>query len=131
MARGKFGTAINCMDGRVQQPVSDWMKDTFGVDYIDTITEPGADKVLSEGDPNHVALIRFKAEISVEKHGSEVVVIAGHADCAGNPVPKEKHIDQIKAAMRVIHGWELPVAIYGVWLDMSWKIQVIDNIDRT
>ncbi|KKK49410.1 hypothetical protein LCGC14_3135340, partial [marine sediment metagenome] len=27
MASGKFGTAINCIDGRTQAPVSDWIKE--------------------------------------------------------------------------------------------------------
>jgi len=50
MASGKFGTAINCIDDRAQAPVSDWIKENHSVDYVDTITEPGSDKVLLEVD---------------------------------------------------------------------------------
>ena len=130
MARGKFGTAINCMDGRVQIPMTTWMKDRFGLDYVDMITEAGPDKIVSEGEPAHVKLVRNKTELSIEKHGSEVVVIMGHDDCGGNPVPKERHFEQIKAAMQVIKSWNLPVSIYGVWLETDWKPQIIDSIER-
>jgi Putative carbonic anhydrase len=37
MGEGKFGTAINCMDGRVQEPVINWMKVRYGLDYVDMI----------------------------------------------------------------------------------------------
>jgi len=45
----KFATAINCMDGRCQLPVIEWMKKRYGVEYVDMITEPGPDGVLAEG----------------------------------------------------------------------------------
>ena len=44
----KFGTAINCMDGRVQEPVAKFLKEIYGIDFVDTITEPGPVKILSE-----------------------------------------------------------------------------------
>jgi hypothetical protein len=28
-------------DGRVQEPVITWMKDAYGVQYVDDVTEPG------------------------------------------------------------------------------------------
>src|SRR5260221_2454579 len=43
MATGTFGTAINCMDGRVQTPIADWVKMHFSVTLVDMITEAGAD----------------------------------------------------------------------------------------
>lgn len=35
---GKFATAINCMDGRVQIPVIEYIKSKYEVDYVDMIT---------------------------------------------------------------------------------------------
>jgi hypothetical protein len=35
------------MDGRVQLPVIEWMKRNYALDYIDMITEPGSDKIMS------------------------------------------------------------------------------------
>ena len=48
MSANQFVTAINCMDGRVQIPVIEYMKTTYDVEYIDMITEPGTIKTLSK-----------------------------------------------------------------------------------
>ena len=130
MAKGTFGTSINCMDGRVQQPMIDWMTKKFNLDYVDMITEPGPDKILSSGTPEQLAVVLDKAKISVDKHGSEVIVIMGHDDCAGNPVPKEQHVADVKKAMQVIKGWNLPAAIYGVWMDINWQVEIIYSIEK-
>lgn len=129
MAKVIFATAINCMDGRVQIPINEWMINRFHVDYIDTITEPGPDKILAECDTPLVESIKNRVKISVEKHGSKVVVITGHADCAGNPASKEEHFEHIKKAMKEIAGWNLPVSICGVWMDTDWKPEIIDIIE--
>jgi len=128
MAEGKFGTAINCMDGRVQQPMIDWMTKEFGLDYVDMITEPGPDKIVASGTREQVEAVRQKVAISVEKHGSRHVVIMGHDDCAGNPVSREDHISDIKRAMQVIKMWNFPVTIYGIWMDINWQVEVIEAI---
>ncbi len=64
MQHGKFGTAINCMDGRVQLPVINWMKSRYGLDFIDMVTEPGPDKMLSQGSPAQVESIKSRVLIS-------------------------------------------------------------------
>lgn len=128
MAHGKFGTAINCMDGRVQYPVNNWMKERFNLDYVDVITEPGPDKILALGNDQTVESIKTRAQISAHAHGSEIVVIVGHDDCAGNPVSKEQHLLQIKSAMQIIHSWKLPFKqVIGVWVNSDWNIEVIGS----
>jgi hypothetical protein len=125
MAEGTFATAVNCMDGRTQEPVSRWMKKEFGVDYVDTITEPGADKALTEGPPEQVESVKQRVLISVNGHGSRNVVIVGHHDCAGNPVSKERHLEMTRKAVEVVKSWGLPVRILGVWVDEKWEVTVI------
>ncbi|MBU1317935.1 MAG: hypothetical protein KKG33_14910 [candidate division Zixibacteria bacterium] len=122
MADGKFGTAINCMDGRVQIPVIEWMKENFGLDYVDMVTEPGPEGKISAGDAATIASIKKRVEISVEKHGSEIVIIVAHHDCAGNPVSKVAHEEQLVESIRVVKSWNLPVRIAGVWLDENWQV---------
>jgi carbonic anhydrase len=125
-AHGKFATAINCMDGRVQQPASDWIKKKFGLDYVDTITEPGPNKILAENqDSTFVGSIRRRADISVNKHGSKVIAVLGHHDCAGNPVDKETQIRQIKAAMKTVSTWGFDVQVIGLWIDENWKVSEV------
>ena len=40
MATEKIVTAINCFDGRSHRPVLNWLKASFGAEFVDHITEP-------------------------------------------------------------------------------------------
>ncbi len=68
MARGKFVTAINCIDGRVHIPVINWLKASFDAEFVDHITEPGADKALAGGSADLLEAIKQKVLISVNAH---------------------------------------------------------------
>lgn len=99
----KFTTAINCMDGRVQIPVNEYLKRRYGVDYIDTIIEPCPNMILAEKkDQATIDSIRRWLEISITKHGSKLVAIAGHHDCAGNPVGKKTQDRHTLAAIETV-----------------------------
>ena len=123
MAKGKFATSVSCMDGRIQTPLTNWIKENFSVDYVDTITEPGIDKLIA--DNTDLESIKIKVGISINKHESELIVVSGHYDCAGNPVSNEEHITQIKKGIEVISSWNLGVKIVGVWVDDTWKINTV------
>ena len=126
MATGKFGTVINCIDGRTQIPVSKWIKENYSLDYIDTITEPGPDRVISEKNIIKIEQLKTKVLISIKAHGSKIVIIAGHHDCAANPVSKTNHIDQIKKSINEIKSWNLDVDVFGIWVNEEWKIERVD-----
>jgi hypothetical protein len=123
MAKGKFATSVSCMDGRIQIPLTNWIKENFSVDYVDTITEPGIDKLVA--DNTDLESIKIKVGISINKHESELIVVSGHYDCAGNPVSNEDHITQIKKGIEVISSWNLGVKVVGVWVDDTWKINTV------
>ncbi|MGA1873495.1 MAG: carbonic anhydrase [Thermoplasmatota archaeon] len=125
MAEGSFATAINCMDGRTQIPVNEWMKQKFGVDYVDTITEPGPNGALAKGKDPLVSTIKERVMISVNGHGSGVIALVGHHDCAGNPGPREMQDDHVIKGLEVIRSWELPVRLLGLWVGDAWKVEVI------
>ena len=126
MHHGKFGTAINCMDGRAQLPVTNWMKGKYALDFIDMITEPGPDKMLAQGSPGQVESIKSRVLISVNAHGSETILIAAHHDCAGNPVSKEEHLGQVKQCVKILKSWKLPVKnIVGIWINDNWTVEIV------
>ena len=126
MAEGKFGTAINCIDGRAQKPVSEWVKQNHSIDYVDTVTEPGADKALLMENQERIEQVRTKVNISIKAHGSTIIVIAGHHDCAGNPVSKDEHIEQIKKSVEIIKSWNFPVKVFGLWVNDQWTIDQVE-----
>ena len=126
MSHGKFGTAINCMDGRVQIPVTNWMKSKYALDFIDMITEPGPDKMLTQGSPEQVASIKSRVLISVNAHGSETILIAAHHDCAGNPVSREEHLQQVTECVKILESWKLPAKnIVGAWINDNWTVEIV------
>lgn len=124
MCHGRFAAAINCMDGRTQLPVSNWVKEKYGVEYVDTITEPGPVRILAEArDPHALDSIRRRLDISVRKHGSNRVAIVAHADCAGNPVDKETQLDQLRSAESKVLSWGMGVQVDLLWLGENWCVE--------
>ena len=122
--RRGFATSVTCMDGRIQEPLRTWIAERFGPHHVDTVTQPGMDGVLagrtSLGD---VELARRMTAISVNAHKSGIVVISGHHDCAGNPVDRERHIRDIKDAVKTVKSWEgmSGIRIMGVWINENWE----------
>lgn len=125
MGQSRFATSINCIDGRVHHPVAEWLKQQYDVEYVDQITEPGPDRVLSTGTPDQLAAILEKTMISVQAHGSHLIAIVGHHDCAGNPVSEDEHRLHICRAAATVEAWALPVEIIGLWVNADWEVEVV------
>jgi len=126
MDQSKFVTAINCMDGRTQLPVIEFMKKRYAADYVDSITEPGPIKILAENrDINILESVRKRLTISVEKHGSDILALVGHFDCAGNPVDKEDQLKQLEKAKATIEAWGFNVEIVKLWVDENWQVHIV------
>jgi hypothetical protein len=124
--RMKFCTVVNCMDGRVQVPVIRYMQMKFNAEYVDSITEPGPNLILSEGkDTGAVASILRRLKISVERHRSCAVAVVGHHDCAGNPSPPGEQNRQTCDAVRLLAGMFPDVSIFGLWVDAEWTVHEI------
>jgi len=121
----EFATAINCIDGRTQKPVAEYIQKSFKVDYVDMITEPGPNKILSEGqDTNTIELLKKKVEISVDKHNSQIIVIVAHYDCAGSLENEFVQKEHLRNAVKVIAAWKFPVKkILALWLDEHFRVE--------
>ena len=71
-----FCTVINCMDGRVQLPVIEYLKNKFEADFVDTITEAGPVAILAEKKDSELAdSILKRVDISVNKHKSVGIAV--------------------------------------------------------
>lgn len=128
MDNKKFAAAINCMDGRVQIPVIKWLKKSHGVDYVDMITEPGPNRILAENrDVYAIESIKKKVEISVGKHGSKIIAIAGHYDCAANPEDKKTQASHILTAIKTISAWGFNAPVVGLWVDENMDVYLVKS----
>jgi carbonic anhydrase len=120
----KFVTAINCMDGRIQLPLINYLKDAFEADYVDLVTEAGPNLILAQAkDKGLVESILNRVRISVEEHGSQLVAIAGHYDCAGNPAAKQQQVLHIQGALSLLRDQFSEIQIIGLWVDRNWQVQ--------
>ena len=125
MPQNKFATAITCIDGRVQQPIADWMKLNANVHYVDLITEPGPDKLLSSGPAHLIDEVVRKVSFSLHHHASTVVALAGHHDCAANAADKEEHVEQILEGVRVLLSYGLNARVLGLWLNEWHSVELV------
>ena len=130
MRDGRFATAINCIDGRVQVPVLDWIRFHLNVDYVDLITEPGPDQVISSGSEAAYRSIFNKAVLSVTVLGSQSISIVGHHDCRANPVSKEEHLELIRESVEIIESWKLGVRILGLWVNEWRYVEVLRDTEE-
>lgn len=122
----KFAAVFNCMDGRVQVPVIEFVKYTYDVDYVDMITEAGINKVLAEyKQENMIESIKSRADISVNKHYSKLIAIVGHYDCGGNTANEQEQKEHIKTAIENIKTWNYDVEIIGLWVDKNWEVHQV------
>lgn len=124
----KFACAINCMDGRVQDAVKNYMKENYRADYVDMVTEPGPNKILADNyEKEIIENIKKRVEISVHHHGSKVVAVVGHFGCAGNPAEKEVQIEHLKKSEEVVKSFGFPVEVVLLWVDGDW--QTVEKIN--
>ena len=122
----KFGTAINCIDGRTQEPVIEFMKHKYRIDGVDMVTFPGVDGIISSsGISDWIALIRKAVSISIEKHGSRIIAVVGHFDCAGNPGNREHHYAHIGKAVQQVSSWNFKVEIVGLYVNDKRQIEEV------
>lgn len=121
-----FCTSIHCMDGRIQEPTIDYLKQTYGTTYVDTITEPGPCKILSENkNKTLVDSILNRVNVSVKQHGSKLIAISGHYDCAGNPCGERDQKEQIKKSVEFLKIQYPELDIIGLWIDGEWTVEKI------
>lgn len=117
-----FAAAVTCIDGRTHDPLVQWVRQHLGVDHVDLITQPGADAAVS-GCPEQVCDgIRERLSVSVVAHASRAAVVAGHDDCAANPVSAAVHRAQIAASVEEIRRWGLGIEVHGLWIESDGTV---------
>lgn len=137
-----FFTSVGCMDGRVQEPVTQFGRAKFGAQFADTITEAGlvgklahlrqdfGGQASDSTDQNFIDSLRFKiADVSVGKHRSRGAIVHGHQDCAGNPVSDEIHKEQVKKAADFVRSLVPEIEVVPVFVVRQngvWKVMELE-----
>jgi len=118
-----FCTAVNCIDGRVQLPVIRYLQEQFGVLYVDLVTEPGPARSLAGSVDDEIkrSILR-RVAMSINAHGSELIAVVAHADCARNPAGREAKELQLAESAAVLAESFPSVSIVGLWVDERWSV---------
>jgi hypothetical protein len=118
----RFAVLLNCIDGRTQQPLLEWVRRELDVSHVDVVTEPGVDGVLARGDDTTVQALLDKVCVSRLAHGAVALVLAGHHDCAANPGEATSHLQDLSRAVEVV-GKALPeLPVQAVYVDSTWSV---------
>ncbi|MDP6225346.1 MAG: hypothetical protein QF501_02650 [Anaerolineales bacterium] len=128
MKSNSFAAALNCIDGRTQIPVINFIKERSGVRYVDMITEAGIIKHLaSNTEDSVVKATRLSVEISVSGHKTKSVFLVAHQDCLGNQVADKIQKGQLLQAKRNVEFWHLPVEVKCLWLNANWQAEEVSE----
>jgi hypothetical protein len=118
-----FCTAVNCIDGRVQIPVIHYLQEHHGVLYVDVVSEPAPVRTLAEAaDSEAKKSILERVGVSISAHGSKLIAVVAHVDCAGNPVDEEEQRRQLAKSIEYIAGKFTSASVIGLWVDGSWSV---------
>ena len=120
-----FYTAINCMDGRIQEPVANYIKKKYNVLFVDMITGAGPVKILSNKKSDNLESIISCIDISLKKHKSKGIAIVAHYDCAGNPISDEEQKKLLQKAVFFLVNKYMSVSVCGLWVDQNRKVEKI------
>ena len=126
-----FCTLVCCMDGRFIHIVNRYIRSNYKYTCVDTVTDAGAvNKIVS--DENYLRSIEDKVVlISVNKHKSDHIFVAGHSDCAGCPTDDETQKGYIRQAAEKMHN-DLPhEAVTGLFVFENGEIEVLADYDIT
>jgi len=124
----EFVICLNCIDGRVQLPVINWITTYYDVKYVDMITFPGMDGIWASKN-NVLNDLQEKIEFSKDGHDSDHVFIVGHHDCLANSVTDEIHKEQIVDAVKNIKERNLSCTVTGLWVDDGFKVHKVYSIN--
>ena len=121
-----FCTAVNCMDGRVQGPIISYLSKRFDGAYVDDITEAGPVNVLaSDPESNRSKEIYRKIGVSVNAHGSRVIAVVAHHDCAGNPKPQEEQLEDLRLSVEVLRRRYPELLVIPLWVGEDWQVEEV------
>ena len=124
-----FCTLVCCMDGRFIHILNEYIRSNYRYTFVDTITDAGAvNKIVS--DEEYLKKIEDKVVlISVNKHKSDHIFVAGHSDCAGCPTDDETQKGYIRQAAEKMHK-DLPhEAVTGLFVYENGEIEVLADYD--
>jgi hypothetical protein len=116
--KANYGTAVNCIDGEIQQPTIEYLKKVWLVDWVDVITAPAPELLLSEcSDNTGIRLINENIQASMAHQERRRVAVVAHCDCIFNTAPTQVKRGMLQGAVRHLRESLTDAEVVGVWID--------------
>jgi hypothetical protein len=121
----KFGTVINCTDGRVQYPVLDYLKNNFDLDFFDSANEAGPLRTLTKkSDKCRLITLKEQIRASLEDHESKFIALVGHHDCTDNPGDRAFQEDQLDLSLDYLQrAFGTGITYLGLYVNERWEVE--------
>ncbi len=121
----KFGTVINCTDGRVQYPVLDYLKNNFDLDFFDSANEAGPLRTLTKkSDKCRLITLKEQIRASLEDHDSKFIALVGHHDCTDNPGDRAFQEDQLDLSLDYLQrAFGTGITYLGLYVNERWEVE--------
>ncbi len=124
----RFITCLNCIDGRTQIPLLGWLKQETKIAYVDLITEPGINGLLSKNDAYQIKSVLKRIDISIKMHDSKKIFIAGHSDCKGYVANEKEHKKAITDLSKYLKKKYPFMEITGLWISLLKESTPIEKV---
>ena len=121
----KFGTLINCSDGRVQYPVMDYLKKSYDIEFFDAANEAGPLLTLTKKtDKCRLISLNEQIRTSLEEHHSEFIALVGHHDCTDNPGDRAYQENQMDEALDYLQrAFGTDKTYVGLYVNENWEVE--------
>ena len=127
----KFGTVVNCTDGRVQMPVLNYLKTNTDITYFDSANEAGPLRTLTKkSDKCRLITLKEQIRTSLEEHGSRFIALVGHHDCTDNPGNRafqESQMDESLDYLQRSFGTE--ITYVGLYVNERWEVEEYTRLE--
>lgn len=121
------GTVVNCMDGMIQLPVIEFVKNVWNVGWVDVITEAAPDKILFENSDNETILrIHRNIQISLEGQKAKHLAIVSHSHCDSHKASDNKKVEMLHCIVGNLKRIYPNADVMGIWIDKEEKICQIE-----
>ena len=121
-----FCVAVNCMDGRVQLPVIEFLKKRFKADFVDNITEISAEQILAgETNRRQVQSIVDRIDLSMARHKPVAIAVVACEQGAGDNSDKQKQIEHLDLSVKFLKRQYSAIEVIGLCIDKNWNVNEI------
>ena len=123
-----FCTAVNCIDGRVQLPVIQYLTRRFHVEFVDIVSDTGPVGVLAhDPDSERAGSMYRRIDVSIDAHKSQGLAIVAHHDCAGNRRPFEGQIEDLRRSAANLRLRYSGFPALALWVGSDWTVKHVHD----